>query len=61
MTAFVCLDFPKFIAVKMRSTLKPYFLAVKANEVVLAYYEREFAKICKKDGFKARLVQLSNG
>ena len=53
MTAFVCLDFPKFIAVKMRSTLKPYFLAVKANEVVLAYYEREFAKICKKDGFKA--------
>lgn len=24
--AFVCLDFPKFIAVKMRSTLKPYFL-----------------------------------
>ena len=27
MTAFVCLDFPKFIAVKMRSTLKTYFLA----------------------------------
>ena len=26
MIAFVCLDFPKFIAVKMRSTLKPYFL-----------------------------------
>ena len=27
MTAFVCLDFPKFIAVKMLCTLKPYFLA----------------------------------
>ena len=26
MTAFVCLDFPKFIAVKMLCTLKPYFL-----------------------------------
>ena len=26
MTTFVCLDFPKFIAVKMRSTLKLYFL-----------------------------------
>ena len=26
MIAFVCLDFSKFIAVKMRSTLKPYFL-----------------------------------
>ena len=24
--AFVCLDFPEFIAVKMRSTFKPYFL-----------------------------------
>ena len=24
--AFVCLDFPKFFAVKMRSTLKSYFL-----------------------------------
>ena len=26
MIAFVCLDFSKFIAVKMRSTLKLYFL-----------------------------------
>jgi len=26
MTAFVCLDFPKFITVKMLRTLKPYFL-----------------------------------
>ena len=26
MIAFVCLDFSKFIAVKMRSTLKPHFL-----------------------------------
>ncbi len=26
MIAFVCLDFPKFIAVKMLRTLKPYFL-----------------------------------
>ena len=26
MIAFVCLDFPKFIAVKMRGTLKLYFL-----------------------------------
>lgn len=27
MTAFVCLDFPKFIAVKMLRTLKSYFVA----------------------------------
>ena len=26
MIAFVCLDFSKFIAVKMRNTLKSYFL-----------------------------------
>ena len=29
------------------------FHSAKANEGVYQYIEREFAKICKKDGFKA--------
>ena len=37
------------------------FHSAKTNEGVYQYIEREFAKICEKDDFKARLVQLSNG
>ena len=46
MTAFVCLDFPKFIAVKMRSTLKPYFLAdcCKGERRCISIHR---ARICK--------------
>ena len=56
MTAFVCLDFPKFIVVKMRSTLKPYFAGGCDEDLrrrYLPYFKQRFALADKKDGFKA--------
>ena len=54
--AFVCLDFPKFIDVKMRSTLKQYFLDDLLQTRAAAYYmydKQAFAVKSKKDVFKA--------
>ena len=54
--AFVCLDFPEFIAVKMRSTFKPYFLGGCDEDLrrrYLPYFKQRFAATGKKDGLKA--------
>ena len=54
--AFVCLDFPKFFAVKMRSTLKSYFLGGCGEDLrrrYLPYFKQRFAETGKKDDFKA--------
>ena len=45
--AFVCLDFPEFIAVKMRSTFKPYFLGGCDEDLRRRTENVLQAKICR--------------
>ena len=45
--AFVCLDFPKFFAVKTQSTLKPYFLDSFGEDLRRCIQILQ-AKICRK-------------
>ena len=64
MIAFVCLDFPKFIAVKMRSTSKPYFLD-GFGEGLRRRTERtsskDLPKQAKKTALRLDAVQISLG
>ena len=64
MIAFVCLDFSKFIAVKMRSTLKPYFLGGCDEDLRRRTYRtssKDLPQQAKKTALRLDGVQISLG
>ena len=64
MIALVCLDFPKFIAVKMRITLKPYFLGGCGEDLrrrYLPYFKQRFALAGKKAALRLDMVRIHLG
>ena len=55
MTAFVCLDFSKFFAVKMPCTLKPYFLGGFGEDLRRRIYINTSSKDLPKQAKKTTL------
>ena len=64
MIAFVCLDFPKFIAVKMLRTLKSYFLGGCGEDLrsrTGRTSSKDLLQQAKKTAFRLDGVQISLG
>ena len=64
MIAFVCLDFSKFIAVKMRSTLKMYFLGGFGEDLrrrTGRTSSKNLPKQAKNTAFRLDVVRISLG
>ncbi len=64
MIAFVCLDFPKFIVVKMQSTLKPYFLGGCDEDLRRRTHRtssKDLPQQAKKTVLRLNAVQFSLG